>query len=57
LQRRGITSQPGVYFVGLEWLHKPKSGLLLGVGEDAAYIASAITTRAHGKQMEMEALA
>ncbi len=55
LQRRGITLQPGVYFVGLEWLHKPKSGLLLGVGEDAAHIASAITTRAHGKPMEMEA--
>src|SRR5207302_7407752 len=55
LQRRGISSQPGVYFVGLEWLHKPKSGLLLGVGEDAAYIASTITTRAHGKAMEMEA--
>ncbi len=54
-QRRGITSQPGVYFVGLEWLHKPKSGLLLGVGEDAAYIASAITARAHGKPIEMEA--
>ena len=54
-QRRGISSQPGVYFVGLEWLHKPKSGLLLGVGEDAAYIASTITTRAHGKPMEMEA--
>lgn len=55
VQRRGITSQPGVYFVGLEWLHTPKSGLLLGVGDDAAYIASAIATRAHGKPVEMEA--
>jgi putative flavoprotein involved in K+ transport len=43
LQRRGVTDYPGLYFVGLPWLHKPKSGLLLGVGEDAAYIAAQIT--------------
>jgi putative flavoprotein involved in K+ transport len=55
LQRRGITSQPNVYFVGLEWLHKPKSGLLLGVGEDAAYIASTIASRATSKSHQMEA--
>jgi putative flavoprotein involved in K+ transport len=39
IQKRGVTSQPGLYFVGLPWLHKQKSGLLGGVGEDAAYIA------------------
>jgi putative flavoprotein involved in K+ transport len=55
VQRQGVTAVPGLYFVGLEWLHKPKSGLLLGVGEDAAHIASAIATRAEGKSMEMEA--
>jgi putative flavoprotein involved in K+ transport len=38
-----VTDYPGLYFVGLPWLHKPKSGLLLGVGEDAAYIAAQIT--------------
>jgi putative flavoprotein involved in K+ transport len=43
VQRRGVTEYPGVYFVGLPWLYKQKSGLLLGVGEDAEYIASVIT--------------
>lgn len=42
IQKRGVTSYPGLYFVGLPWLHKMKSGLLMGVGEDAAYIADQI---------------
>jgi putative flavoprotein involved in K+ transport len=41
-QHRGVTSCPGLYFVGLPWLSKLKSGLLIGVGEDAAYVASHI---------------
>jgi putative flavoprotein involved in K+ transport len=46
LQKRGITRYPGLYFVGLPWLHNAKSGLLFGVAEDAKYIASAIHTAA-----------
>ena len=42
VQQRGVTRYPGLYFVGLPWLHTRKSGLLLGVGEDAEYIASRI---------------
>jgi putative flavoprotein involved in K+ transport len=42
LQTRGVTAVPGLYFVGLPWLHKRKSALLLGVGEDAEHIASTI---------------
>jgi putative flavoprotein involved in K+ transport len=42
IQKRGITGYPGLYFVGLPWLHNAKSGLLFGVTEDAGYIASAI---------------
>jgi putative flavoprotein involved in K+ transport len=30
---------PGVYFLGLPWLHKLKSAFLHGVGEDAEYLA------------------
>ncbi|HEX7588231.1 MAG TPA: NAD(P)-binding domain-containing protein, partial [Anaerolineae bacterium] len=41
-QHRGVTGHPGLYFVGLPWLSKFKSGLLVGVGEDAAYVASHI---------------
>jgi putative flavoprotein involved in K+ transport len=43
--KRGVTDYPGLYFVGLPWLYKWRSGLLIGVGEDAEFIASAIATR------------
>jgi putative flavoprotein involved in K+ transport len=43
VHQRGVTKFPGLYFIGLSWLHKHKSPLLLGVGEDADYIASHIT--------------
>jgi putative flavoprotein involved in K+ transport len=42
IQQRGVTSYPGLYFVGLPWLHNAKSGLLFGVSEDAVHIASHI---------------
>ena len=45
VHRRGVTAFPGLYFLGLPWLYKRKSSLLLGVGEDAAFIASAIAAR------------
>jgi putative flavoprotein involved in K+ transport len=45
IQQRGVTDQPGIFFVGLPWLYKYKSGHLIGVGEDANYIASAISAR------------
>jgi putative flavoprotein involved in K+ transport len=45
IQRRGVTIYPGLYFVGLPWMHKAKSGLLFGVSEDAAYIAFQILAR------------
>lgn len=45
LHQRGITSSPGLYFLGLPWLYKEKSALLFGIGEDAAYLASAIESR------------
>lgn len=45
VQTRGVTEYPGLYFVGLPWLYKYKSGLLVGVGEDAEYIVSHIIGR------------
>jgi putative flavoprotein involved in K+ transport len=39
---RGITAVDGLYFVGVHWLYKRKSALLLGVGEDAEHIVSTI---------------
>jgi len=42
VQRRGITRFPGLYFVGMNLLYKRKSGILLGVGEDAEHVTSVI---------------
>src|SRR5215218_637572 len=42
VQRRGVTAEPGLYFLGLDWLHSAKSGLFAGIGEDAAYLASVL---------------
>jgi putative flavoprotein involved in K+ transport len=42
LQEQGVAPQPGLYFVGLHWLNKFKSGLLYGVGEDANHVATHI---------------
>lgn len=45
VQRRGVTSVPGLYFLGLPRMHKVKSAFFWGVGEDAAYIAEHIAAR------------
>lgn len=39
LQRRGVSPLPGLYFLGLHWMHTIKSGLFSGVGGDAEYLA------------------
>ena len=45
IQKRGVTAYLGLYFLGLPWLRNAKSGLIYGVGEDAAYIAETIAAR------------
>lgn len=40
--RAGITECPGLYFIGLPWLTKRKSGILYGVSEDAKNIVQHI---------------
>lgn len=42
IQTRGVTACPGLYFLGLHWMHTFKSGALFGVGEDADYLAGRI---------------
>ena len=46
VHQRGVTAVPGLYFLGLPRLNKVKSAFLWGVGEDAAYLAQHIATRA-----------
>jgi putative flavoprotein involved in K+ transport len=50
IQQRGVTQYQGLYFAGMPWLHKYKSGLLVGVGEHAEYVAAQIATG--NKQMQ-----
>jgi Pyridine nucleotide-disulphide oxidoreductase len=45
IQTRGVSAFPGLFFVGLPWLHTAKSGLIFGVSEDARYIAERIAER------------
>jgi putative flavoprotein involved in K+ transport len=42
---RGVTSVPGLYFVGLPWQHTWGSGRFGGVADDAAYLAEQIVQR------------
>jgi len=46
IQQRGVTKFPGLYFLGMNFLYDRKSGILLGVGEDAAHVASDIAANA-----------
>jgi putative flavoprotein involved in K+ transport len=43
IQQRGITQYPDLYFVGMNWLNKRKSGILLGVNEDVEHIIAEMT--------------
>jgi putative flavoprotein involved in K+ transport len=46
VQRRGVTEAPGLYFLGLHWLHTRRSSLLFGVGDDAQHVVSHLVGRA-----------
>lgn len=43
--RRGISSEPGVYFLGLPWLSRRGSSFIWGVWHDARYLADHIATQ------------
>jgi putative flavoprotein involved in K+ transport len=59
LHQRGITQVPGLYFLGLPWLHTWGSGRFAGVDRDARHIAERIeglsranAQRASGPQLQ-----
>jgi putative flavoprotein involved in K+ transport len=45
MHHRGIASEEGLYFVGLDFLHSFRSENVGGVGADARYIAKHIDSR------------
>jgi len=40
--KRGVTRAPGLYFIGLPWLHTWGSGRFSGIARDAEYLANRI---------------
>ena len=48
IQRRGVTAEPGLYFLGLDWLYKRSSGLFGGMADDAVYLASVMADQRLG---------
>jgi len=42
IHERGVTGVPGLYFIGLPWLHTWGSGRFSGVARDAAHVAERI---------------
>ena len=42
VHQRGVTRHPGLYALGLPWLHTWGSGRFLGVGRDAAFLGERI---------------
>ncbi len=43
--QRGVSSEPGIYFVGLPWLSRRGSTFIWGVWHDAKHVAGHVATR------------
>lgn len=43
--QRGVSAEPGVYFLGLPWLSRRGSAFIWGVWHDAAFVAAHIATQ------------
>lgn len=46
---RGETTAPGLYFLGLNFLHTRKSGIVYGVGADAEHVTASLRTYLDGE--------
>ncbi|GJD76377.1 MSMEG_0569 family flavin-dependent oxidoreductase [Methylobacterium goesingense] len=52
--KRGITNEPGVYFIGLPWLNTWGSGRFGAVGRDAEHVVQAIQQRLGTKRFALK---
>ncbi len=53
LHERGVsTKAPGLYFLGLNWLYSMSSSMVHGVGRDAEFVASAVSSRRRAAEHE-----
>jgi putative flavoprotein involved in K+ transport len=55
VHRRGVTTSPGLYFVGLPWQHTRGSALLGWVKHDAEHLAQQIAAHQSGKPARIRA--
>jgi putative flavoprotein involved in K+ transport len=55
--QRGVSSEPGVYFVGLPWLSRRGSAFIWGVWHDAKHVAGHIATQRAYQQYRAPATA
>ena len=49
LHKRGVSSEPGIFFLGLPWLSRRGSSFIWGVWHDAKFLADQIAIQ-HGYQ-------
>lgn len=50
----GISDVEGLYFLGIPWLRKRKSGIILGINEDAEFIAEKLLiNQPHNKKVQL----
>lgn len=49
---RGVTALPGLYFLGLPWLHTWGSGRFLGIAADAEHVTGVISGRSGAARTE-----
>jgi putative flavoprotein involved in K+ transport len=45
VHQRGVTAQPGLYFIGLPWLYTWGSGRFSGIARDAAFLVEKLAAR------------
>jgi putative flavoprotein involved in K+ transport len=46
LQQRGVSAEPGLYFLGQHFLYAASSGMIQGVGRDSRYLAGVVASYA-----------
>jgi putative flavoprotein involved in K+ transport len=54
--RRGVTQFPGLYFLGLPWLHTWGSGRFSGIARDAEHIVKTICSTREASAVSVDAL-
>ncbi|MFW9821197.1 MAG: hypothetical protein ACFFE5_16455 [Candidatus Thorarchaeota archaeon] len=56
IQKRGVSEEDGLFFIGTVWLYKIGSSLLYGVGEDAEYLVEQICSSNYSPSNNKEIL-